>query len=807
MNLKPIKITSLAAICLCALVLLGIAGAVSPAFAVGELSINAGAKSTNYHQVKLSITPPAGSTRMRFINEGGAPSAFEPVAVTRDWVLSAGDGDKNVTVQFQDDSGIPTGTGFATIKLGYILDRSFFNDGYRGQAKVAGTKNITAGQAVAVQSDQKIVVVGTVDLGNGNSNMEVIRYLPDGTPDPDFARISSTVYGAVDFPGHAVTGAHTGKAVAIDYLGRIVVVGTYDNGAGDTDLWVMRLNPDGTPDDTFTGGPLNGVGTLKFSSSSNGGADSGSAVAIDSWDRIVVVGTYDKGGNGTTPWVMRLDGTDGSLDPDFGSTGSGSVTVEAAIGLHTGNAVAIDGNDYIVVVGTYDNGNGNTSVWTLRFDDFGELDLIFGSRGTGEDTYGAFGANKGTAVAINPVTGTISVLGTNYLNSVNTDVWLLQLDADGILDATFNSTGSIALGGIGSGLDTGGAVAIDSLGRIVVVGTYDNIGTTSLLVQRLNADGSFDTTFNNGNSAYAFGQSGRFTGTAVALQADEKIVVAGMGDSLTGTSTIQTVRLHGFTWPLTVSIAGSGTVGVNLGALNFTGITGVGTYVPNTQVQLTATPLNGAAFAGWDGACAGIADPVCTVTMDQAQSVTATFTEIYPLLVSVTGVGTVTSAPGSIACTGTSGPGCLDIFLAGTPVTLTATRPWYVLNGLWSGGTCSGSITTPCTFTMNQGRTVTATFISSPNARVVGWGDYPTLSQAYSVAHDSGPTAIIQAKDSAQVVFQEAPLNFNLPLIVTLQGGKGSDFSAPAVGFTSVIGPLNISNGRLNAGNLKIRQP
>ena len=48
-------------------------------------------------------------------------------------------------------------------------------------------------------------------------------------------------------------------------------------------------------------------------------------------------------------------------------------------------------------------------------------------------------------------------------------------------------------------------------------------------------------------------------------------------------------------------------------------------------------------------------------------------------------------------------------------------------------------------------------------------------------------------------------LLFNKPVIITLQGGKGSDFSAAPVGFTSVSGSLKISNGRLNADHLKIK--
>ena len=47
-------------------------------------------------------------------------------------------------------------------------------------------------------------------------------------------------------------------------------------------------------------------------------------------------------------------------------------------------------------------------------------------------------------------------------------------------------------------------------------------------------------------------------------------------------------------------------------------------YLEDTVVTLTATPASGSSFAGWTGDCSGSAS--CVVTMDQARSVTATFT-------------------------------------------------------------------------------------------------------------------------------------------------------------------------------------
>ena len=60
-----------------------------------------------------------------------------------------------------------------------------------------------------------------------------------------------------------------------------------------------------------------------------------------------------------------------------------------------------------------------------------------------------------------------------------------------------------------------------------------------------------------------------------------------------------------------------------------------------TSVALTATPESGGTFAGWSGACTGTG--TCTVTMDAAKSVTATF-NAAPFVVATTKIITATSA-------------------------------------------------------------------------------------------------------------------------------------------------------------------
>jgi hypothetical protein len=122
-----------------------------------------------------------------------------------------------------------------------------------------------------------------------------------------------------------------------------------------------------------------------------------------------------------------------------------------------------------------------------------------------------------------------------------------------------------------------------------------------------------------------------------------------------------------------------------------------------TVVTLTATADASSDFTGWWGDCSGTG--ACQVTMDQARWVDAIFEpKRFTLTVATagTGSGLVYMSPGAIGC-----GSCQESFGVGTSVTLTPTPDTSSLFTGWSGD-CSGS--GPCQVTMDQARSVTATF-------------------------------------------------------------------------------------------------
>jgi hypothetical protein len=168
------------------------------------------------------------------------------------------------------------------------------------------------------------------------------------------------------------------------------------------------------------------------------------------------------------------------------------------------------------------------------------------------------------------------------------------------------------------------------------------------------------------------------------------------------------------TFPLSVSVTGSGTVtgsGLNCGSGGTTCST---TLSAGTNATLTAEPAAGETFQSWGGACSGTSR-TCSVTMSAARSVSATFSggssAQVSLSVAVSGHGTVTG--GGISC-GNGRQACTARERQGSSVGLTATRAPGATFAGW-GGACSG--TAPiCTVEMDEARRVSATFTggSSP---------------------------------------------------------------------------------------------
>ena len=116
----------------------------------------------------------------------------------------------------------------------------------------------------------------------------------------------------------------------------------------------------------------------------------------------------------------------------------------------------------------------------------------------------------------------------------------------GAVDTAFANHGIASFGsGPAANIDFIAAEAVQPDGKVVMVGPTkpDQSGATRMGVVRLNRDGSLDTTFGGGTGAVLidFGSGNSATATAVALQSNGDIVVAGA--ATVGTDRIGVARL------------------------------------------------------------------------------------------------------------------------------------------------------------------------------------------------------------------------------------------------------------------------
>ena len=405
---------------------------------------------------------------------------------------------------------------------GGTLDTSFGTGGVTTTGFADTTTDYA--QGIAIQSDGRIVAAGYTELG-GDADFAVARYTTAGVLDTTFDSdgIVTTPFSSADDMGNAVA-LHT-------YSGeeRIVVAGSADN-SGNIDFAVARYKADGTLDMTFNG-------TGKVTTAIGTGADIGQAVAVQSDGKIVVVGSAYNVSVSNDDFAVARYNSNGTLDTTFNGTGTVMIGLGVGSGMDQGRAVAIQDDGKIVVAG-YCEGAINPDFAVLRYNSNGLLDTTFNGTGKVITAVGS-GEDQGRAVAIQG-DGKIVVAGMS-----SQDIAVVRYNSDGSLDTTFNGTGKVTTA-IGSAEDRGEAVAIQTDGKIVVAGVTD---TGSLepefAVVRYTAIGTLDPDFGTGGKVVTSIDESSDGGSAIAIQTDGKILVAGYTQNSSPNNDFAVVRY----WP------------------------------------------------------------------------------------------------------------------------------------------------------------------------------------------------------------------------------------------------------------------
>lgn len=205
-------------------------------------------------------------------------------------------------------------------------------------------------------------------------------------------------------------------------------------------------------------------------------------------------------------------------------------------------------------------------------------------------------------------------------------------------------------------------------------------------------------------------------------------------------SSAQNAPTSSANYTLTVSLFGngSGTVTSSDGKLactqspltaSSTGCTT--TYTPGSQVNLVAAPTVGSHFDGWH--TVGCADNSlsCSVTMDDAQTISSSFTFDTLFLDTVGGSGSITATVNGVTNTSGCAPsGCHWFYPAGTTITLSVVPDSGYTVDHWDGCTASSAALASCTVTPVGGYTYVYLYFKTSSNQV-----------SLNIARISGPEA------------------------------------------------------------------
>jgi uncharacterized delta-60 repeat protein len=440
--------------------------------------------------------------------------------------------------------------------------------------------------AVAVQSDGKVLIGGTFTSYNGTSRNRIARLNTDGSLDSAFN------------PGSGADSTVTSIALQAD--GKVVVGGVFTSYNGIGRGRVARLNSDGSLDASFDPGTgannavlaiarqsdgkvliggifttfngigrsriarLSGDGSVDLSFNPGTGVDNDvNSIAVQTDGRVLIAGLFTTL-NGTARGRVARIHTDGSLDSGF-NPGSGADSTVASV------AVQADGR--VLIGGAFTQYNGSLRRRVARLNANGSLDtslnpslststpilamavqadgkIIIGGAFT---TYNSVGRNRiarlhttgSLDAGFDPTTGGLNagvysmgigpdgraLIGGGFTSHKESPRYhIARLNGDSSLDSSFAPSFGPNVGAY--------AVAGQPDGKVLIGGGFSEYeGTSRERIARIDSNGSLDLSFNPGSGV-------RGVVNSIKLQADGKVVIAGGFTTYNGTARGGIARLH-----------------------------------------------------------------------------------------------------------------------------------------------------------------------------------------------------------------------------------------------------------------------
>lgn len=329
--------------------------------------------------------------------------------------------------------------------------------------------------AIAVQSDGKIVAVGTSHTfftGLPYEHFEIIRFKTNGTIDKTFGvngRVLPTTFGDVN----------NMAAIVIQSDGSIIVGGdtlTYSNPA-DSDFVMLRYLNNGVLDTSFG---HNGIVITSLQAD-----DVAKAITLQDDGKILMVGSsravYDPIlGYYAQDFAVARYNSDGSLDTTFGS--NGKFLAEGNEEFDTALLVKSQADGIIVAGSALPTGAANNFM-VMHLLPKGKLDPDFG---TGGVVIKPLSFGEVTAMEMQPDGKLLLAQYHGTGGTSSADIQLMRFLATGDPDLTFGEDGIVTTDFINQNSQAH-TIAVQSDGKILIGGGSGNPIHVDFAVSRFNS--------------------------------------------------------------------------------------------------------------------------------------------------------------------------------------------------------------------------------------------------------------------------------------------------------------------------------
>ena len=349
-------------------------------------------------------------------------------------------------------------------------------------------------ESMNLQPDGKIIVTG-------HFSSKIVRLNSDGSKDLSFSQPAD--WGAIL------------KDAVILPDGKIIIVGNFTSYDGVPVNHIVRLNTNGTLDNTFN----QGTGANNYLNT----------IALQADGKIIIGGVFTEYNGIARGGIARLN-ADGTIDNTFDpGTGLSGISAEA-------ETMAIQSDGKILLAGKFTSYDGNVANLSARINADGSFDASYNIPSI---SGGAPAERKIATFTIQP-DGKIIIGGHFETVSGVSRNGIARLNSDGTIDTSFNP-------GSGIQITYGTLVAVVSImsdGKILIGGKFNTFdGANRKSIARINTSGSLDSVFDPGTGL----SSSIFQPMAnnFQIQPDGKILIGGDFSGYNGTQRYNVARLNG----------------------------------------------------------------------------------------------------------------------------------------------------------------------------------------------------------------------------------------------------------------------